>query len=190
MHDAVNNCKKFDVKSVPAMFLTDLDIIDKVNSAIADLEGSLRSQTDIDIAFTGWCDTVTQEMSDRLPSRSVHCGVNNKKRRTKKPWWNDTLTVLWNNVCVKEREWLNCKISSLKNNLKSDYCNSRKCFDREVQRSKRLNWYTLQDNLLDAVNNDPQTFWKSIGKVGINNYKKNIIPMEVLLEDGSLSSDV
>ena len=75
----VHKSLKVDVKSIPDMFLLDEDILNNVNSAIADLEGSLRSQTDIDIAFTGWCDTVYQEMSNRLPSRSVHGGVNNKK---------------------------------------------------------------------------------------------------------------
>ena len=48
----------------------------------------------------------------------------------------------------------------------------------------------MQDDLLEHVNNDPHTFWKSIGKVGINNDKKKCIPMEVLLSDGSLSTDV
>ena len=78
----------------------------------------------------------------------------------------------------------------MKHKLKSDYCFVRKSFDREVQRSKRLYWYQLQEDLLDKVNNDPNTFWKSIGKVGINNDKKKLIPMEVLMEDGSLSSEV
>ena len=64
--------------------MLDVEVLDKVNYAIADLEGSLRSQTNIDIAFTGWYDTVQQEMHKRLPSRSAHCGVNNRKGRVKK----------------------------------------------------------------------------------------------------------
>ena len=129
-------------------------------------------------------------MLKRLPSRSVHCGINNKKRRSKKPWWNDALTLLWNSVCIHEKEWVNCKILSMKHKLKFDYCVVRKSFDREVQRSKRLYWYKLQEDLLDDVKNDPHTFWKSIGKVGIRNDKKKIIPKEVLMKDEGLSSDV
>ena len=128
---------KFDVHSMPNDFLTRTDILTNVNAAIADLEGSLRSQTDIDVAFKGWCDIVTHEMYDRLPFRSVCCGVNNKKRHTGKPWWSSTLTDLWNSACKSEKDWLNCNIVTLKKNLKSDYCYARKLFDREVQRSKR-----------------------------------------------------
>ena len=46
------------------------------------------------------------------------------------------------------------------------------------QRNELLNNYTF----------DQSDFWKSIGKVGIGQYKGNNIPMEILLDDGSLSS--
>ena len=107
--------------------------------------------------------------------RIAYCKVNNKKRRVNKPWCNNELTTLWNSVCYQERNWVKCKIIAMKNKLKSDYCNIRKCFDREVQRSKRRYWYKLQDDLLGEVNDNPHTFWKSIGKIGINNVKKHII---------------
>ena len=116
--------------------------------------------------------------------------VSNKKRRPGKPWWSNALTDLWNSVCKSEKEWLNCKIMTLKNKLKFDYCQARKLFDREVQHSKRQHWHKLQDNILDEVNYNPNEFWKSIGKIGINNTKKRSIPMEVLLDDGSLTSNV
>ena len=181
---------KFDVHSIPNDFLTSNVILTKVNAAIADLEGSLRSQTDIDVAFGGWCDIVNHEMYDRLPFRSVCCGVNNKKRRPGKPWWNNSLTDLWNDVCKSEKDWLNCNSMTMKRKLKSDYCYARKLFDKEVQRSKRHHWYKMQHDILNDVNTDPKEFWKTIGKVGIHNSKKLTIPMEVLLGDGSLTTDV
>ena len=29
--------------------------------------------------------------------------------RMKKPWWNENLTVLWNDVCKADGEWRKCK---------------------------------------------------------------------------------
>ena len=77
---------KFNVSNVPHDFLCDIDILSSVNSAITDLEGSLRTQKDIDVAFNGWCDLVKAEMYAKLPCEPVMSGVNNKKRRHGKPW--------------------------------------------------------------------------------------------------------
>ena len=41
----------------------------------------------------------------------------------------------------------------------------------------------MQSELLDEANSDPNEFWKTIGKVGIST--KRLIPMEVVLGDGS-----
>ena len=149
---------KFDVNSIPHDFMTNDNILTNVNTAIADLEGSLRSQTDIDLAFNGWCELVKNEMYNRLPFRSVCSGTDNKKRRPGKPWWSNTLTDLWNSVCNLERRWLNCNTITLKCKLKSDYCHARKPFDREVQQSKRRHWYKLQDDILNEVDDNPNEF--------------------------------
>ena len=92
--------------------------------------------------------------------------VQNKKRRPGKPWWSETLSELWNNVCRTEREWLKCVDKGMKKNLKSIYCSVRKCFDREVQRAKRIHWFKKQSDILDDVTDKNQNqFWKNIGKI-------------------------
>ena len=93
-------------------------------------------------------------------------------------------------MCVAEKEWLSCKDHSSKDALKFSYVSKRKLFDREVQRAKRLYWYSLQKQLLDECEVDQTSFWKSIGKIGVNCSKNSGIPMEVVLPDGSISCDV
>ena len=44
-----------------------------------------------------------------------------------------------------------------------------------------------QHEIEHLKNNDQQEFWKKIGKVGIGQERQKLIPMEVLLEDGSVS---
>ena len=63
-------------------------------------------------------------------------------------------------------------------------------FDREVQKAKRLYWYTIQNNLLNDCESDSSTFWKSIGKIGFNQYKRKRIPMEVILDSGAISTTI
>ena len=43
-------------------------------------------------------------MSGKLKSRPVYIGSTSKrKRRSRKPWWNDDLTALWNEMCEAEK---------------------------------------------------------------------------------------
>ena len=60
-------------------------------------------------------------------------------------------------------------------------------FDREVQRCKRLHWYSLQAELEQECNKDNTRFWKSIGKIGVSSAKRNLIPFEITNQDGTVS---
>ena len=72
---------------------------------------------------------------------------------------------------------------------KCEYVTSRKSFDKEVQRCKRLHWYNLQSELEQECNIDHTRFWKSIGKTGVSNAKRNHIPCEIMTPDGSESQE-
>ena len=170
--------------------MCDINTLSSVSTAIADLEGSLRTQGDIDVAFNCWCNLVKGEMYAKLPCKPVMSGLHNKKRRPGKPWWSETLSDLWNNVCFTEKDWLKCIDKGMKKNLKTMYCTARRSFDREVQRAKRVYWFKMQTDILDSVNDKNQNqFWKTIGNIGIVNHKKKLIPMEVLLDQNCLSTD-
>jgi len=62
-------------------------------------------------------------------------------------------------------------------------------FDREVQRSKRAHWASFQADLLAECENNQQEFWKSMGRIGIAQTRRKTIPMEVMCDDGSISSN-
>ena len=68
----------------------------------------------------------------------------------------------------------------------------RKIFDKEVQRSKRKYVKEKQIKIEQLASSDQQEFWKKIGKVGIGQERQKLIPLEVILEGGSISksSDV
>ena len=90
-------------------------------------------------------------------------------------------------VCDTERKWLKCTAKSDKAKFNSEYVTARKSFDREMQRSKRLYWFSFQRDLTNDCNFDSYSFWKTIGKIGVGQTQKRCIPMEVVLEDGRVS---
>ena len=116
--------------------------------------------------------------------------VNNKRHRPNKPWWSAELSNLWSSVCDAEKLWFYSQNRSDKVKRKSMFIKTRKEFDKEVQKGKRSHWYSLQEKILDECNVDQSKFWKSFGKVGIGHANKNSIPMEVTLEDGSVSFNI
>jgi len=82
-------------------------------------------------------------------SKTITVGIRNKKRRPGKPWWSDNLSNKWSEKGKAEREWLDCSLRHDKIKLKSIFVRLRKTFVREVQKTERLYWYTIQNNLLN-----------------------------------------
>jgi hypothetical protein len=65
------------------------------------LELSVINQLELDNKYNDLVTIIHDEMNSKLAQRKVvhKDGLNNKRRKMKKPWWNDNLTALWNEVC-------------------------------------------------------------------------------------------
>ena len=109
---------------------------------------------------------------------------NNKRRRVRKPLWNDELTNKWNSVCQAEKQYFKCNTND-KSHLRHIFVVKRRDFDRLTQKVKRQFWHSSQDELIKLNDKDPRKFWKKIGKIGICYERQLKIPNEVLLDDGS-----
>ena len=92
-------------------------------------------------------------------------------------------------ACAAEKAWLSNMVKSEQRILKLEYVSRRKYFDRAVQRAKRKQWFTMQQELMSEAENNSTEFWKSIGRVGIARSRTNVIPFEVKTDDGSISTD-
>ena len=77
----------------------------------------------------------------------------------------------------------------MKSALKRIFINKRKLFDRAVQRRKRAYRREVQNDLLSSCKSDPNEIWKKIGKVGVGTERSKTIPMEIKLENGSVSNN-
>ena len=118
-------------------FLGCTDTFAKLNDIMGELEGSYRLQNDVDAAYGKLCEIVKGEMLEKLNYKTIKIsnGSSNKRRRVGKPWWNEDLSLLWNEVCLKESLWIKCKARYLKQIYKVDFLKKCKEFDRQVQRA-------------------------------------------------------
>ena len=62
---------KVGVSAIPSGFFSRSDVLRNVNEVISKLEHSIRTQRDIDSAFSKWCGIVEANMYDELQNYSV-----------------------------------------------------------------------------------------------------------------------
>ena len=178
---------QYQVKVIPIDFMKDTHM----DMALECLLNEKDDQHAIDAAYGAFCDTVRSEMEAKLPRKKcalLATGTVNKRRRVGKPWWNESLTVLWNGMCTAEKAWHRTNGKD-KHKLRADFVQKRRELDKQVQRAKREYWYQQQRDLLSMNSNDPKSFWKKIGHIGVGNERKQPVPEEVIYEDGSVSKD-
>ncbi len=111
---------------------------------------------------------VLDEMERKLDKKMIHIntGLNNKRRRVKKPWWSDNLSKLWNELCVAEKCWHMSPLSKM-TRLKALMREAQRLFNKNVQSAKRTYWRENQEYLLNLNATNPQEFWKCIGQIGV-----------------------
>ena len=182
---------KFDVRNIQDTFLQYEKVKSDLHNTVFKLETSLRSQQDIDNTYNTLTKCIKKEMSAKLNKCKVtiNYASSNKRRKIGKPWWNETLTLLWNELCEAEKIFIKCNNVCERKRLRIVIVQCRKKFNRNVQTFKRLYCFNMQNNLLDNINSNSSTFWKSIGKIGVAFQKKNVIPLEIENEDGSIVTD-
>ncbi|VDH96507.1 Hypothetical predicted protein [Mytilus galloprovincialis] len=128
--------KKYDTRNLPEDWLCQESTIAEIDNAIRFLENSIADQSSIDNMYENFVKIVKTEMCNKLPAKNIVLsnGFNiNKRRRCKKEWWNEELTLLWNEVCKAEKVWIKCKIKRNKRELRHIFVNKRRIFDKAVQ---------------------------------------------------------
>ena len=181
---------KFDCGVIPPGFCEHESFLPLLNEKIHEIALSNSVQEEVNTLYSEFCGVVRNEMLQKLSNRRINLkfGLDNKRRRNRRPWWNETLAAKWNEVCLAERDWLKSKGRN-RNELKDIFVRVRKVFDREVQRTKRQYWAQLQKEMVNSVDENPREFWKTIGRTGLADNRNQKIPFEVNTDDGSISMD-
>ena len=176
--------ERYDFQSIPNDFMNTHETLTCVNV----LGNTLYDSQDIDYVYSQFRECIHGEMKSKIPYKSVILNdfKNSTKHRSRKPWWNDDLSILWNEQLIAEKEW--CKSTDTRRaSEKSKYLDKRKRFDKAIQQTKRKWWLFQQNELLNLRTNNCKQFWKRIGNIGIAYEKKDNIPWEVVTVNGSVS---
>ena len=99
---------RYDLKSIPLTFMQSFECHDRLNEAILRLETSSKLQTDVNNMYSDFVSVVKKEMNEKFNPRQVRLQdsvTTNKKRRSRKPWWTEELSRLWNKMCLAEKKW-------------------------------------------------------------------------------------
>ena len=189
-HENNDYYDKFDLKHVGNDFMNNPTLLADIDVLICRIEQNTVNLTSIDNMYTQWCELIKVCMYDEIPFKTLKHGGNARKYKAKKPWWNTELSISWVKMCEAENKWLKCTSRTDKILYKAEYVKSRKSFDQKVQRCKRKYWFSLQNDLLEECDVNPNEFWRSIGKIGVSYSGKKNIPEEVILENGEISADI
>ena len=114
---------RYDTRNIPSDFLADDGTRETLANAIFQLESGHKDQQSINKAYDEFCCKVKNAMNEKLNVKIIKLehGVSNKRRKFKKSWWNEELSALWNDSCIKERIWLREKDHVTKIRLKNDF---------------------------------------------------------------------
>ena len=102
------------------------------------IEGSRETQNEVDERYREFCTVVNNELNTRVPSFSGSPS-GCKGYKTSKPYWNETLSDLWNELRIAEQKFLKCKGSRREREHKRTiFKNARNVFDKYLRQTKEL----------------------------------------------------
>ncbi|CAC5400976.1 unnamed protein product [Mytilus coruscus] len=157
--DCVEN-KRYKLKSIPnEIFPSDLSKI-ALQSIITQIERTRETQANIDEIYSKLCDVITDEMNNKIPRFSTSTNTR-KCLKMNKPFWNDKLRILWNDMHAKENQFLKFKgKASVKSKLRLDFKSAQTIFDRKLQTCERQHRQSFCIDIEIMTTKNPNAFWK------------------------------
>ena len=118
----------FDRKSITDSFLRGCQA--DIDQIIDQLESMTGTQESVNEIYNDFNKVLKTEMDKKLKHKQIHIkvGQNNKSRRIKKPWGNDLLTSMWNEVCREEKNMIKSNGVARKH-ARQAFKHKRKIFD-------------------------------------------------------------
>ena len=177
---------KYSFNNINDSFMNNNNWQLNINQLILDLESNITIKSNINHLYDRLCNIIFNEMDKYLDYKNCSNG-SKKKLKLSKPYWNSELTSKWKHMKDKEkqfRKYDGCKKIKLKLHNEFKICQSQ--FHKLLKSTER-NYFRGFGNTLETINTkNPKEFWNKIKKLGP---QKSNISDQVLLDDGSLTSD-
>ncbi|KAK6191131.1 hypothetical protein SNE40_002872 [Patella caerulea] len=185
----------YNVKNFPLNFLQNESTQQMIHETIVRIEDEIFGNQSVNSAYETLVNFLKVEMDNCGLKRTIPSGDTNKSKSVFKPYWDETLQAMRDDMCMKEKAWLRCKHNSAERQLfKREYCDSRRDFDKLHRKYKRRYQLQKQQDLTDKLMNPgfkhTHDFWKAFGKIGTVNDRKLSLPLEVIDDNGTIISDL
>jgi hypothetical protein len=147
------------------------------------------SQEHLDLTYSCFCKEVVQEMDRSLDFKDINNYKTEKHKRHSKPFWNDELTNLWNDMRKNEKIFRKSTKNPNENKLllKEAFVNAQNVFDKTLRMYERQYNSRKITEIESLQTNDPKKFWSTIKHLGP---RKTEIPTCVYNANGELSNDI
>jgi len=178
---------RFNLNKIPVDFMESELVNRALIEIIEQIEGYRGTQGEIDNIYDNLCEAITSEMHRTIPKYGSSNSTS-KRHRVRKPYWNETLGDLWNDLRLKENAFLRCKNNrSRKNALHREYILARDRFDKVLKRTERAYRRVVALDIETTSTSNPNDFWDKINKLGPRN--KPSIPVEIVDDLGNCNRD-
>jgi len=184
-----NTTKRYKVKELTNSFMNNENIKSLIDATVERIQKAINDENDVNKAGKELMNLLYTEMQNQLHEIKPNTSKKNMKLN-QKPWWNDELQDLWDEQCTNERAFLKATSKSHhKQQLRSQFIQSRKSFDRALRRVKRRYQRAQQEKLGDLCDNDSVGFWKMVKNMSVGAQRTASIPLSVEIEN-EVTSDL
>jgi asparagine synthetase B (glutamine-hydrolysing) len=115
--------------------------------------------------------------------------LKKRYKNSVKPFWNDTLTKLWKDLCLAQKYYLSFPQFSHERRVAfRNYKDKQYIFDKTYSKTKRKFQREKMMQIEKLNTNNPREFWNELKKLGPR--KKVDIPLEVYGNNGEIITDV
>ena len=178
----------FKVTTIPNEYMSNDTSKQAVANCIDHIISTANDQSEIDEIYANICDVYYKEMKTWLRSKNVNPSAKHRWRHSSKPFWDENLNDLWNQLCQAESTYLAEKGIARRRQLKQIFKNCQRCFDKYYRKQKRQYNRNKCMEIESLRTSDPKEFWSQVRKLGPRSEKG--IPMSVRLPDGSITSNI
>lgn len=179
--------KRYKFDTIPINAMNNQKWNDSLLKLINEREMFLENQTLVDTQYEQFCKILLDEMDEFFSCGNTK--VSKKKLKFNKPYWNETLSNLWRDMHLSEKNYLNACKKRLRytNEFRNTFIHKRDLFDKALRKYERQYKRAKIENIDNINSTNPREFWKQIKQLGPKN--KVDIPLKVRTENGFTSNE-
>ena len=179
--------KRYKFNELPTSFLTSDRWLAVLDNILAKVENAAICQENVNSLYTEFCSNLFTEIDSQIPYSSVNKKMR-KRFKNYKPYWDETLTILWKEMVSTEKLFHRWKSKHDRLILKDNFYSARKAFDKKLRQAERTYNRKFADRIEELNTDNPREFWDHINKLGPR--KNKDIPTQVYDDNGNLNSDI